>query len=218
MLYYNPDSRYAASLLTEIAGEPIASIGDIQPDGKGGLYGGVVDAPNLVAGLPARLSPLFHLHQDGSVRVVRDDILASNGIGFSPDGRLLYHAESYRGVWSYAVAPDGGLSERRLFSQIEDCDGLAVDAEGGIWVASPQACEVVRLSAANGGVIDRISTPGRWALSVAFAGSDLRDLYIVTAGTDFGVSERGGAVFRTRAPVAGLPTPLTRFAAPPQGT
>ncbi len=88
-------------------------------------------------------------------------------------------------------------------------DGLAVDAEGGIWVALYQAGAVQRYLP-NGRPDARIDVPARAVTSLCFGGADLRDLYVVSA--DNAVDpQRGGSIFRTRSDVAGLPAPFARI-------
>lgn len=77
----------------------------------------------------------------GSAQVVREigGVHTSNGIGWSPCGSVMYHADSpRRRVDAYDFdARSGALSSPRVFCEIEDGgvpDGLAVDAEGGVWV------------------------------------------------------------------------------------
>ncbi len=68
-------------------------------------------------------------------------ISVSNGIGWSPDGSALYHVDCPRrriDVYDFD-APTGSVAGRRAVvavdAELGTPDGLAVDAEGGIWVA-----------------------------------------------------------------------------------
>jgi gluconolactonase len=85
-------------------------------------------------------------------------------------------------------------------------DGLAVDEDGGVWVAVYGGGCVARYRA-DGTLDRRIEVPARSVTSLCFGGDDLRDLYIVTADNSDDPA-RGGTVFRTRSDVAGLPVPL----------
>src|SRR5262249_56231316 len=88
-------------------------------------------------------------------------------------------------------------------------DGLAVDAEGGIWVALYQAAAVQRYQP-DGRPDRRLEVPARAVTSLCFGGVDLRDLYVVSAdNTDD--RERRGSVFRTRSDIPGLPAPFARI-------
>ncbi len=79
-------------------------------------------------------------HSAGLERVL-DAVTLSNGLGWSPDGETMYYVDSmtYR-IDRFDFDPStGAVSDRRPFVAIERGagipDGLAVDHEGGIWVA-----------------------------------------------------------------------------------
>ena len=133
----------------------------------------------------------------------------TNGIGFSPAGDLLYHSDS--AISAVTVADreaDGRVSGKRIFAQVEGGfpDGLAVDEMGCVWVAVYGAGAVLRI-APDGSVDQRIEVPAVAVTSLCLAGSDLRDLIIVSAdNTEH--QERNGTIFRTRIDVAGLRAPL----------
>ena len=80
-------------------------------------------------------------------------------------------------------------------------DGLAVDEDGGVWVALVDGGYVQRFTPA--GVLDiRIAVPATFVTSLCFGGADRRDLYIVSADNTEDPA-RGGTIFRTRSPHAG---------------
>jgi sugar lactone lactonase YvrE len=89
-------------------------------------------------------------------------------------------------------------------------DGLAVDAEGHLWVARWGAGCVVRV-APDGSVVDRVDLPVSRVTSCTFGGEDLGDLYITTARgddaaskTDPGREPLAGGLFRCRPGVRGV--------------
>jgi gluconolactonase len=115
-----------------------------------------------------------------------------NGIGFSPDGETLYAADFASGD---VIAYDG---EACVFARSPsgDADGLAVDEEGGVWVATGSGRGVARFSS-KGDLDDVLDVPADFVSSVCFSG---RELFITTTGT----------LFRARVGVAGLPLPRAR--------
>ncbi len=133
-----------------------------------------------------------------------DGIEVSNGLGFSPDRKHLYHSDSSTGaVWVYDVTHERGVKDRRIFAKMPEGmpDGLAVDAQGGVWVAAVRVGEVVHFSK-DATVVKRIKLPATMVTSLVFGGRDLRDLYVVTAdNTDD--PNRKGTIFRGRADVPG---------------
>jgi sugar lactone lactonase YvrE len=141
-----------------------------------------------------------------------EGVEVTNGLGFSPDRKLLYHCDSTtRAVWAYPVHSDRTVSDRQVFARLPEGmpDGMTVDAEGGVWVAVVGGRgEVVRFKP-DGTLDQRIKVPAKTVTSVAFGGPDMHDLYAVTANNDN--RELKGTVFRGRSDIAGLPVPKARF-------
>lgn len=204
------DDAGVRPLLTEIEGEPILAVNDIEGDGRGGLFGGTIDfAAIFERGEVPRSGRFFHLAPSGEVRVLRNDVVVSNGMGFSPDGSLLYHAESTVGIWVWRIGEDGMPHSPALLAQADDCDGLAVDAEGGIWVAFWQAAEIRRYRP-DGALERTIRLPFPHVVSLAFGGPDMRDLYVATGGNADHPGK--GGIVKMRSDIAGLKAAKTRFA------
>lgn len=191
------------SILSEIDGIPIVAVNDIEADGRGGLFGGTIDfCAVLERGEMPSNGQFFHLSSDGEFKILRDGLVASNGLGFSPDGRRLYHSESTRGIWSYDLGADGMPGLPELFVSLEDSDGLVVDSEGCVWVARWQRAQIERYR--PDGTLDRaIGLPFPHLVSLAFGGADLCDLYVAT-GANAAEPGKGGIV-RIRTDVPGLP-------------
>ena len=145
---------------------------------------------------------------DGTATELYDDIALTNGIGFSPDGTVLYHADTTRGVWAHDY-DDGAASNRRLLVAGDEFmpDGLAVDEAGVVWVADVWGSGGVRGFAPDGTEVDRLDVPAPMVTSVCFGGPDRRDVYIVTGGDP---DARAGAIYRTRADTPGCAVPLAR--------
>jgi sugar lactone lactonase YvrE len=151
---------------------------------------------------------LYRIEAEGRAVELYGDVGVTNGIGFSPDATILYHCDSAANhVIAHDVDPDGGVSRRRIFARLRGGapDGLAVDVDGGVWVASYLGGCVQRFTALGDSDL-RIDVPARMVTSLCFGGSDRRDLYIVTADNREH-PERGGTIFRTRSEVPGLPAP-----------
>ena len=93
----------------------------------------------------------YRIDLDGSVDELYGGIEVTNGIGFSPDGRTLYHVDSTsKGIWAHDVAADGSVSNRRHIGRAAFergiPDGMCVDADGNLWVAHVGGRRVVKLS------------------------------------------------------------------------
>jgi gluconolactonase len=117
----------------------------------------------------------------GTTSVAAESGWHPNGLAFSPDGATLYVTESTaRRVMSYRV--EGGLLSEPtpLATLAGEPDGLAIDAEGGLWIAThEQDNAVVRLDS-SGKLIERIPTEGMFPTNVCFAGAGETTLVITS--------------------------------------
>jgi sugar lactone lactonase YvrE len=176
--------------------------GDRMNDGKcdpAGRYlaGTVARAPGGAA--------LYQLDTDGRVTTLIENVTLSNGLGWSPDGALLYYADTPLervDVMDYDLST-GAVRDRRTFVNLRDVDGrpdgLTVDAGGGVWIAMARGGAVRRYTPA--GRLDHVvELPVARVTSVAFGGTGLTDLYVTTSReglteADLAVQPQAGAVF-----------------------
>jgi len=157
-----------------------------------------------------RTAALYRLDPDLSVTRVLPGLSVSNGIGWSPDGSALYHVDSPRrrvDVYDFDAAA-GTVAGRRAVvpvpAELGTPDGLAVDAEGGVWVALWGGSAVQRYS--PGGELDeRLELPVTNVTSCCFGGADLTTLYVTTAARGAAREPLAGALFAYRPGVRGLP-------------
>jgi len=189
------------------------SFNDLTTDPDGRIYVGSLLFDPLDAGSPRQAGNLHLIDLDGSSRVVHDDVRLTNGMGVSPDGTSLYHSDTEaHAVWRYDRAADGSLSNRRPLHQWDERgqpDGLAVAADGSVWVAMAASGEVVGVGP-DGDVVATIAVEVPMVTSVCFGGEGLADLYVVT-GDRGAPADVGGAVYRMPAPVPGLPVAPARI-------
>ena len=199
--------------------DDVGGFNDLFADAAGRVIcGSLRDDPFAVEPVGAgRLTgDCYRVDRPGVAVTLYEGVALSNGIGFSPDGTVLYHCDTWVGVVAHDVAADGGVvpGSRRLFARSDRgaVDGLVVDREGGVWVAVYDGGCVVRFTP-DGAFHRRIDVPARKVTSLVFGGPDLDQLYVVTAdNTDR--PERGGTVFRLDAAAVGavgLPPPLVRI-------
>lgn len=185
---------------------------DLATDAAGRIYVGSLGSPVFEAG--EQIAGNLHLIDlDGSSRIVAEDVLLTNGLGFSPDGKTLYHSDSRRQtVYRYDAVPNGDLGPKQTFAKTANGapDGLAVAEDGSVWVAVAGG-SVVSVFNSDGSLRENIEVPMPMVTSLCFGGDDLRDLYVVT-GSDGVEGDRQGAVYRLRVATTGLPVPLARTA------
>lgn len=192
--------------------EGVGGFNDLFADAAGRIYVGSLRSDPFAPDDESRVAgECYRIDLDGTVTEIYGDVGLSNGIGISPDGRRLYHADTNAtGIIVHELTPDGEVSNRRVFATLERGrpDGLAVDADGGVWVASYGGGAVLRYTPE--GAFDRaVDVPAIAVTSLCFAGPDLRDLIIVTADNTAG-AKPGGAIFRTDGGVSGLPAASVR--------
>ena len=190
---------------------------DITTDAKGQIYAGSLGQSTVFKdGREPRPGDVYLIDLTGNSRVVATDIRLTNGLGFSPDGRTLYHSDSRRkSVYCYAVEDDGSLGEKQLFVRVEKGtpDGLAVSRDGRVWLAQAGRGAGVGIYDAQGRLRELIETPGM-CTSLCFGGEDLKTLYMVTGSENLGSADRDGAVFSIENDVAGVPIAPARVKLP----
>jgi sugar lactone lactonase YvrE len=187
---------------------------DITADGRGRLFAGSVPKSG---GQAAGAGRLYLIDLDGAATVLADDVQISNGLGADPDDRLLYHVDSgRRTVWRFALdagdeAALGGSRQAFVSTAEYDAlpDGLAIAADGSVWVALAGAGLVVGWDS-RGARLDEIAVPHELVTSVCFGGPGLGTLYILTGADAEHPNPDGGSIFCLDVPRTGLPAPLAR--------
>lgn len=188
--------RYASGELSELAdlaGHGQGTLNDMYVDPEGRVYVGSLGIdlwdpdPATVGVEPEQgtgdtpIGSLQLITPEGVVSTVATEIDFANGITNSLDPSVLVIAESHSHVLTaFDVDANGALSNRRTYARFDDevnPDGICLDAEGGIWIASFSSNEVLRLGP-DGTVTDRIPR-NHMTLSVALGGPDGRSLFIV---------------------------------------
>lgn len=183
----------------------IVGFNDMAVDAAGRIYVGSL-AFVATEARSGKTGSLFVIDLDGSSRVIADDVQLTNGLGFSPDGAVLYHSDSMRHVvYAYDVLGNGDVGPRRTFVESGEGmpDGLVVDSGGTVWVALPHTGTVTGFDP-SGKPVGQYSIDEPMVTSMCFGGPDLNDFYIVS-GSEHSGSERAGSIYRRRASVAGLP-------------
>jgi len=189
-------------LADTINGVPLLRPNDLTLDPRGGIY--FSDQPRRPGQrpVPERRHGLLYRSPDGIVRQVADDIKAPNGLVLSPDGRVLYAADSYgEFILAYDIQPDGALMNRRNFGKLQggpiqtatgiqrSADGLAIDGDGRLYVASRLGVEVFDPRGRHLGLIRIVGGTG--PQNLAFAGPNKSLLFVVRRSSDLAHSDGG---------------------------
>jgi len=167
---------------------------------------------DLIAGESQKTTSLARVDPDGSVHVAATEVMFPNGVVITPDDRTLILGETFAArLTAFDKAPDGTLSRRRVFAQLEGGavpDGIALDAEGAVWVASPTTGECLRVH--EGGRVSRRVRGSELAYACALGGPDRKTLFICTAGTHIPaecIEKRNGKIETVQVDVAGAGWP-----------
>ncbi len=171
------------SLYADLSGIAKGTIDDMIVDGLGRAYVG-----DLGFDLPpppdrGAVGRIILVTPDGGVRVVADGLRFPNGIAVSADNSRLVVAEMDGGCLAeYDIEADGGLNFRRRFGSMKAPDGICLDHEGAVWVASFDEDAFIRLDR-DGRELQRIEVPGRRAIACALGGPERRTLFCLSAAT-----------------------------------
>jgi sugar lactone lactonase YvrE len=160
---------------------------------------------------PVKATVIVMVTPEGERRVVANDLLFPNGCVITPDGRTFIVGETFANRLSaFSIAADGSLSERRVWAQLQGSapDGICLDAEGAIWLASPISREVLRVR--EGGAVTHRIDVATQALACMLGGPDGHTLFVLSAPLT--LPEKGRALklgrietVRVEIPAAGLP-------------
>lgn len=181
---------------------------DIVTDGRGNTYLNNIGfdfpegefAPGLIA----------LIKSGGTIHPVSDGLAFPNGMAVTPDNATLIVAESYGGVLTaYDIAPDGDLSNRRVWADLQGAapDGICIDAEGAVWFAEVPGHRCVRVR--EGGEVVQTITSELGCFACMLGGPDGTTLFATAAAWPDAMTpgSRTGRILRAEVsvPHAGWP-------------
>ena len=178
LLRLEPEGLVEAANLSRLVR---AYCNDMVVDSAGRAYVGDVGFDRH-AGEAPRKGALVRVDPDGLMCVAADEVDFPNGAVISPDGRTLIVAETFgRLLSAFDIDESGALAHRRVFARIDGTpDGIALDAEGAIWVADYLGHRILRVR--EGGQVTRVIDTGeRNAFACALGGPDGRTLFYSTS-------------------------------------
>jgi gluconolactonase len=148
---------------------------DFAPDRRGGIYFTCSGTPEAMAD-----GKVFYIAADGTITQMATGVRSANGLAVSNDGRTLYVIETVEHrLIQFRIAPDGSLSDRRVFVNVDDLahnvghfypDGVKIDSKGQIYI-----------------------------------GQNPRDIHAPLAGTIFVVDAQGKLLRTLKLPSPGVP-------------
>lgn len=152
-----------------------------------------------------RFGALCYARADGSaISRQRDGLMGPNGVGLSPDGRIVYVADTYlQRLWAFDIeatgtlAPPPGFAPGRVVANLQGfqlLDSLAVEAGGKVCVATIINGGITIVD--PGGSVEHVPVPDAVTTNICFGGADMRDAWITAGST--------GRLYKARWPRPGL--------------
>lgn len=176
---------------------------DAKVDAQGRIWAGTMDHEGAVP-----VGALYRFDPDYVWRKMDDGYLVSNGPTFSPDGRFVYHTDSYRHtVYRFELRADGSLANKTRFIAFEQSwgfpDGMTTDAEGCLWVAHFGGGRVTRFDP-QGNIDREAKLPASQITSCVFAGPRLDRMFVTSAACGVPGEALAGEVFEIDPGVCGV--------------
>jgi sugar lactone lactonase YvrE len=170
---------------------------DMTVDDRGRAYVGTMGF-DINADEPVRPGVIIRVDPDGTAAIVADDLLFPNGLTIHAARTLIVAESCGQRLTAFTIAPDGSLSDRRLWAQFAEPyatghfaqfldratlapDGIAADPEGNVWVADPLGRRAVRV-ARNGKITcERSLNAPEGIYSCAIGGPEGKTLAVCAA-------------------------------------
>lgn len=194
-----------------------SSLGNRSNDGRVGPHGIFWLGTMSMTNPKETTSGSIYGIKGNEIRVLHVSICIPNSICFSPDGHFAYFTDTLTAkIMKQELDPQTGwpVSPAELFVDTAGLpglpDGSVIDSEGCLWNARWEGSAVIRFT--PGGAVDQmIEVPTPKVTCPAFGGSDLRTMFITTAGGGYSNSEDGaGDIYAVHLPVAGSPERVCR--------
>lgn len=203
--WVDPDSGASGMLV-----EGLGGVNEMRGDGRGGIWFGTIDLASILVGKRPGPSSICHLAPDRTLRKLATGLSFANGLTPSCDGTALFFNESFTGTCAFPILGDGSLGTPLWKLANTDCDGMALDSAGDIWVTGFSSSDLVCLRP-DCSEKSRQALPGKACTNVRFGGSDLCDLYITMVDTAAAqllaegkpLTEQSSVLYRGRSAVPG---------------
>jgi gluconolactonase len=186
LVVVSADGKQVRPLAAAYMGNRFNAPNDLVVDSADGVY--FTDpqfrAPNP---LPQGVTAVYYVGGGGAVKRLIDDLKAPNGVILSVDEKTLYVVPSMQEeVMVYAVESPGKLGPAKVFCRLKQAagqqghggDGLTIDSEGRLYIATGLGLQVFDAKGKHLGTIETPEPPA----NVTFGGADFQTLY-VTART-----------------------------------
>ena len=160
---------------------------------------------------------LYSMEKDGKARKLLDGLGISNGMGWSPDYRSFYLADSYsRDIWAFDYDLEtGNIAHQRVAFTLPEgdavADGLTTDLDGMVWLALWDGACIQRWDPRTGERLGTYTFPAKRTSCPVFGGAEMNELYVTSAAVglseaDWQAYPHNGALMRVRTQFKGMPS------------
>jgi gluconolactonase len=188
----DPETGRIETLYTATEHGPLRGPNDIVFDGDGGFW--FTDLGKARA-RDRDQGGIYYARADGSlIREVVHPILTPNGIGLSPDDKVVYVAETEGGrLWAFDIVGPGEIARAPWPSPhggrfvgamgvYQRFDSLAVEACGNVCVAT-LANPCITVIAPDGRIVEQVPTDDLHTTNICFGGPDLRTAFVTLSNS-----------------------------------
>jgi len=162
---------------------------------------------DITINAPFKPAEIILVTSDGQARIVANNMAFPNGTVITPNGRTLIVGETWGAcLTAFNFEKDGSLTNRRIWGRLRGGavpDGICLDSEGGVWVASPTTSEVLRVLE-GGEVSNRIKIQDENSAYACMLGGPSRKKLFICTSNDSRTNGRI-EVIEVEFPGAGLP-------------
>ncbi len=206
VVLFDPKTGVLTDLTAKVEEPPTNRLNDgkVGPDGAFWVGGMDENSPRQ------KVAALYRVTADGRITKQEDGIAVSNGLAWSPDGRIMYHSDSTAGIieaWDFDAGTGSRTGHRilaTLTSEDGRPDGAATDAAGNYWSAGPSA-GCLNCFSPSGKLLRKWTFPVPGPTMPCFAGEWLYVTSLREGKSEQVLSEHPtlGGLFRAVAPAAG---------------
>jgi sugar lactone lactonase YvrE len=176
------------------AGDKLQGPNDGTPDGQGGAWF-TLSGPWESGPIVGRV---VHLGADGKLTTVADDLHYANGTVLGKDGRLYVNESEAGRTISFAVAKDGGLSDRRLFVRLCQMgeapdvypDGIKIGPNGNFYIGEYSSGTILEVTPDGKNIINKYTVPSPASPNLTFS-DDGKTMYVMAIDNKSGAPYEG---------------------------
>ena len=221
-LLFTPERKIAYFDFRELSYQVLAEVEPDLPgnrfnDGKCDPYGRFLTGTMQIAEDGSPTGSLYSMDRDLKVRKLLDGLVISNGLGWSPNYRTFYLADSSsRDIWAFDYDLEhGNISRQRTAFTLQDgdgvADGLTTDTDGMLWLALWDGACIQRWNPQSGELLATYPFPARRTTCPVFGGEEMNELYVTSAAiglqeTDWQAYPHNGSLMRLKTDFTGLPS------------